>query len=55
MQKTSLGVFSRSGTELKKNEETVFDPQSEFMPKYSARRTNLEAQMEASKGGLRVR
>jgi uncharacterized membrane protein required for colicin V production len=48
MQKLSYGAFCHLGTELESNEETVFDPRGEFLPKYATRRANLEAHMAKS-------
>jgi uncharacterized membrane protein required for colicin V production len=53
-QKMSLGAFCRAGTQAGKNEETVFDPAGQFMPKYATRRAKLEAHMKSSHT-LRVR
>ncbi len=44
MQKMSLGTFCRSATrEEWRKQECVFDPHAEFMPKYTARRAQLES------------
>ncbi len=44
MQKMSLGTFCRSATrEEWRKQEYVFDPHGEFLPKYTARRAKLEA------------
>jgi len=41
-QQISLGAFKRSDTERDVNERYAFDSKSEFMPKYNARRSDLE-------------
>jgi uncharacterized membrane protein required for colicin V production len=44
MQKMSLGTFCRSASrEEWRKQECVFDPHAEFLPKYTARRVLLEA------------
>jgi uncharacterized membrane protein required for colicin V production len=44
MQRMSLGTFCRSATpEQWKKQEFVFDPHAEFMPKYTARRVIVQA------------
>jgi uncharacterized membrane protein required for colicin V production len=53
VQSTSLGQFSRSGTEKGKSEQTVFDPQGEFMPKYATRRASLETHLRTA-GTIRL-
>lgn len=52
VQKESLGAFARSGTpeELDK-EKFVFDPNADFMPKYSARRAAVQ-DLVAAKGTI---
>ncbi len=53
-QKMSLGTFCRSATEEEwQREKYVFDPQSQFMPKYATRRANLEGHV-GSTGTFRV-
>ncbi len=53
-QKMSKGPFCRSATPDEwKQEKYVFDPQSQFMPKYATRRANLEAHVAAT-GVFRV-
>jgi hypothetical protein len=49
VQKMSLGAFCRSATaEEWEQEKYVFDPNADFMPKYSVRRANLEANITAN-------
>jgi uncharacterized membrane protein required for colicin V production len=54
VQSQSMGAFSQPATpEESEKEKYVFDPNADFMPKYSARRAALESQV-ATKGTLRT-
>jgi hypothetical protein len=49
-QKMSKGAFARSASEADwKSEKYVFDPRSEFMPKYNTRRGEVENQVKSKK------
>jgi uncharacterized membrane protein required for colicin V production len=53
-QKMSLEAYAHSATEAEwKAKKTIFDPQSEFLPKYATRRANLESNVK-DKGSLTV-
>lgn len=51
-QKESLGAFSQSATP-EEGEKYVFDPNSDFMPKYASRRSSIESGI-AKTGASRV-
>jgi hypothetical protein len=48
MRKMSLGPFCRWASEEELQQKYVFDPHAEFLPKYTARRTKLQANVAAN-------
>jgi hypothetical protein len=54
VQSQSMGAFSQPATpEEREKEKFVFDPNADFMPKYSARRAALDVQV-TTKGTIRT-
>ncbi len=48
MRKMSLGPFCRWASEEELRQKYMFDPNAEFLPKYTARRTKLQANVAAN-------